>query len=244
MYGLTENLTLMVMPQYMKMDMLHASSHGGGHMHQHEVDGFGDTEVTGIYSFFEKTYGNITSTANVNLGVSLPTGKSDAKFINHHDKEFNLPYNMQFGSGTFDPIIGATYEVKSAEFSWGLQTLNYIRVGKNNEGYRQGNKYTANAWVAHDITNYAGAFFRLEGEALENVSGSDRKLPITTIVGADPDGQAGEGVMANVGVNFLTGEKFHNQKFTVEFGMPLYERFDGPQSETDYRLTAGWQLSF
>lgn len=244
MYGATENLTLMVMPQYMTMRMLHASSHGGGHMHTHEVEGFGDTEVTGLYSFYRSDNGSIKQKAHLNFGMSLPTGKSDVKFLDHHAHEYNLPYSMQLGSGTFDPILGATYTGKSPDWSWGAQTLNYIRTGINNEGYRQGNKYTATTWIARDVTEFASLSFRLEGEAWGNVSGQDRKLPLTSIAGANPDGQAGERVMAHIGANFLLGEQLLNQRLAVEFGIPLYERFDGPQPETDYRLTAGWQLAF
>lgn len=244
MYGLTDNLTLMVMPQYMKMDMFHASSHGGGHMHTHEVEGFGDTELTGLYSFYNSTKDHLHNQALLNIGFSLPTGKSDEKFIDHHGREYNLPYNMQFGSGTFDPILGATYTGRSTDWAWGAQTLNYIRMGKNNEGYRQGNKYTASTWIARNIADVACASFRLEGEAWENISGRDWRLPVNIIAGARPDGQAGERVTANIGVNLLGGEKLLNQRLALEFGVPVYERFDGPQPEMDYRLTAGWQMAF
>lgn len=244
MYGATDNLTLMAMPQYMQMDMTHASSHGGGHMHTHEVEGFGDTEVTGLYSIYNSDGENIKNKAHLNLGISLPTGKSDAKFLDHHNNEYNLPYNMQFGSGTFDPIFGATYTGKSPDWSWGAQTINYIRVGQNNEGYRQGNKYTGTAWIARNIADFTSLSFRMEGEAWENISGRDRKLPLTTIAGANPSGQGGERLMASIGLNFLAGQKLLNQRLAVEFGVPLYERFDGPLPETDYRLSAGWQLAF
>ena len=241
MYGLTDKLTLMVMPQYMKMGMIHASSHGGGHMHKHEIEGFGDTELSGIYSFYNTKVGNISHNASLNLGLSVPTGKTDVKFTNHHNRILNLPYNMQLGSGTFDPIIGVSYTGASNKWSWGAQTKNYIRIGKNNEGYRQGNKYTGNIWIENQITNIFSASFGLEGEAWENISGRDRTLSLTSIAGAEPDGQAGERLLANIGTNIKTGK---NHSLSIKFGIPLYERFDGPLPETDYRLTAGWQITF
>jgi hypothetical protein len=223
MYGATDNLTLMVMPQYMTMRMTHASDHGGGHIHTHDVDGAGDTEVTGLYSFYKAQHGQTKHKVHATFGVSLPTGTTDAKFLNHHGEEYNLPYNMQFGTGTFDPIIGVTYSGTSPQWSWGTQTINYIRMGKNNEGYRQGNKYTANAWVSRNVTEFSA---------------------LTTIAGADPKGQGGERIMASVGVNFTLGKKLANQTLGVEFGTPLYERFEGALPKTDYQVKAGWKVVF
>ncbi len=247
MYGITDNLTLMVMPQYMKMDMFHQSSHGGGHSHEHTTTGFGDTEVTGLYSIYNEQNGNIKHKAHMNIGVNLPTGAIDKTFIDHHANIRHLPYNMQFGSGTFDPIIGATYTGESTDWSWGAQTLNYIRAGKNNEGYRQGNKYIATTWLQRNITDFASVSLRLEGEVWENVSGSDASLPTTAIAGANPNEQAGERVMAHIGLNLLADKRqgvIAGHRLAVEFGVPLYERFSGPQPDTDYHMTIGWQMAF
>jgi hypothetical protein len=247
MYGVTDDLTLMVMPQFMQMGMTHKSTHGGGHSHTHEVEGFGDTEVIGLYRLFVSHEGGKHSGAHLNVGLSLPTGSIDKKFTNHHGVMYNMPYNMQFGSGTVDPILGATYTGAVDNWSWGAQTLNYLRFGKNDNGYRQGNKYTATAWVGRDLTKFASASFRLEGEAWKNVEGRDYTLPLTTIAGANPDEQAGERVMANIGVNLLAPSEcgiLAGHRFSVEFGVPLYERYSGPQTQSDYRLIVGWQKAF
>jgi len=245
MYGVTDDLTLMVMPQYMQMSMTHVAHNG--HTHSHDTEGFGDTEVTGLYSIWDQTAGNITQKAHLNMGISLPTGDSGTTYPNHHNVIFPLPYNMQFGTGTYDPILGATYTGKSANWSWGAQTLNYIRMGKNDEGYRQGNKYTGTGWVARNVTDFASLSFRLKGEAWENVSGQNQSLPPLTIAGAEPKGQAGERVMANIGVNLLTGGNIAplaGHRLSAEVGVPVYERFSGPQPKTNYQLTLGWQLAF
>lgn len=243
MYGVSDNLTLMVMPQYMQMDMTHKSNHGGGHSHTHMVEGVGDTEVSGLYSI----YNSNNNKAHLNIGLSLPTGSIDKTFSNHHNVVYNLPYNMQFGSGTFDPVLGATYTGKAKGWSWGAQTINYIRFGKNDNGYHQGNKYTATAWTARSLTDYASLSMRIEGEVLENVSGRDRTLPITTIVGADPDLQAREQIFANLGLNLMTGKNLGilaGHRFAAEVGLPVYRHYSGPQTEADYRFTLGWQKAF
>ncbi len=241
MYGITDDLTLMVMPQYMQMRMLHMSSHGGGHSHTHEVEGFGDTEVTGLYSLYRDT----NNRAHLNIGVNLPTGATDKTFTDHHGKMYHLPYNMQFGSGTFDPILGATWVGKSADWSWGAQTMNYIRVGNNNEGYRQGNRYSLTGWAARNLTKVASTSLRFEGEAWGNVNGRDATLPLNIMAGADPSKQSGQRVMAYIGLNLLAGEgTFSGNRLALEFGLPAYERTNGPQPDSDYRLTVGWQKAF
>jgi hypothetical protein len=247
MYGITDDFNVMVMPQYMQMDMTHKSLHGGGHTHEHTTYGWGDTEVTGLYRFFNAKNDGIENEAHLNFGLSVPTGSIDKTFTDHHGVTYNMPYNMQFGSGTYDPILGATYTGHTENWQWGAQTLNYLRMGKNDNGYRQGNKYTATSWASRNLTSFASMSFRLEGEAWENVEGRDYTLPLTTMAGANPDLQAGERVMASIGLNLLGGHEMGilaGHRLGIEFGMPIYERFSGPQSETDYRLTAGWQKAF
>ncbi|TAE33148.1 MAG: transporter [Alphaproteobacteria bacterium] len=244
MYGISDDLTLMVMPQYMVMDMTHQSSHGSGHIHDHTTQGLGDTQLTGLYSIYDQEQAGKEHKVHVNMGVSLPTGSIDKTFVNHHDRVYPLPYQMQFGSGTFDPIIGATYNGSSHDWSWGAQTLNTIRLGKNDNGYRLGNKYTATTWIARTITDFASLSFRIDGEAWDDVSGRNARLPLTTIAGANPTELAGERVMANIGLNLLGDERLSDQRLAAEFGLPIYQRYSGPQPNMDYRVSLAWQWAF
>jgi hypothetical protein len=247
MYGITDDLTLMIMPQYMSMDMTHQSSHGGGHIHKHRVEGFGDTDVMGLYSLYKKEDEANRQAVHLNLGLSLPTGSIDETFTDHHDKVYNLPYQMQFGSGTVDPIIGATYNGSMGDWSWGAQTLNTIRVGENSKGYRLGNEYTATGWIARNVTDFASLSLRLDGERWDDVSGRNTSLPLKAIAGANPSELDGERVMANVGLNLLAGENLGvlaGQRLAVEFGLPAYQRYSGVQPDMDYRLQLAWQWAF
>src|SRR5690606_30314685 len=139
-----------------------------------------------------------------------------------------LPYTMQFGSGTFDPIVGLTYAGHLGHWSWGGQTLNYIRLGTNDEGYRLGNKYTLSGWVAREVLPFASLSVGVEGEAWRNVHGRDQNLPLTAIAGSNPGEIAGERVLGLIGLNVMPGA-MHNSlsghRLSVEFGLPLYERY-------------------
>ncbi|MBU3656284.1 MAG: transporter [Alphaproteobacteria bacterium] len=247
MYGITDDLTLMIMPQYMVMDMTHQSSHGGGHIHQHTTQGLGDTEVIGLYSLYKKEDEANRQAVHLNLGLSLPTGSIDETFTDHHNKVYNLPYQMQFGSGTVDPIIGATYNGSAGQWAWGAQTLNTIRVGENSKGYRLGNDYSVTGWVARNVTDFASLSLRLDAERWDDVSGRNTSLPLKAIAGANPSELDGERVMANVGLNLLAGENLGvlaGQRLAVEFGLPAYQRYSGVQPDMDYRLQVAWQWAF
>ena len=245
MYGVTDDLTLMVMPQYMQMDMTHFTTHGGGHQHAHKTEGFGDTQVVALYSLVNQNHSNGSHKLHANLGVSVPTGAYNETFRDHHNTLYPMPYDMQFGTGTYDPIVGLTYTGTSGDWSWGAQTLNEIRVYENDDNWRAGNKYNLTFWGARNITDFASLSLRLDGEARDDVSGRHPNLPITAIGGANPDETGYRRVDANVGLNFLvpTGVLAGN-RLGVEFGMPVYVRTDGAQLKRDYRVTAGWQYAF
>ena len=47
------------------------------------------------------------------------------------------------------------------------------------------------------------------------------------------------------GLNFLVpGGPFAGHRFAVEFVRPMWQDVQGPQLETDWMITAGWQLAF
>jgi len=167
--------------------------------------------------------------------------------MNHHGMTFHLPYNMQFGSGTYDPLLGLTYTGYSEAWSWGAQGMATLHTGHNGSGWRQGDKYQITGWAARNLGNAASVSLRLAGESWGDVDGRDVMLPITTIAGADPTKQAGERVTAYFGVNLLAGEEngaLAGHRFSGEIGVPLYERFDGPAADTDWSVTLGWQYAF
>ncbi|MCC7260045.1 MAG: hypothetical protein IT567_03340 [Alphaproteobacteria bacterium] len=245
MAGLTDRLTLMVMAEYMEMGMTHRSLHGMGHLHTMTHSGWGDTKVTGVYQLAHKMEGSRMHVLNLNAGASLPTASTDEAFFNHHGERMHAPYNMQFGSGTVDPIIGLTYTGSQGDWGWGAQTLNTLRVGTNDEGYRQGNKYDANLWVSRRLSEMASVSLRLEGNHWGNVHGEDPQIPLGGIAGSDPDGTGGDRIRAHAGFTLAAGEgALKGQSLGVEAGLPLYERFDGPQLSEDYSLTAKWKISF
>ncbi len=244
MVGITDNLSLMVMGQYMEMEMTH-EAHGGHGIHSMTKKGWGDTEVTALYGLMHEMDEKSMHSLHLNAGLSLPTGDTDEAYLNHHNVLMHLPYSMQFGSGTYDPILGLTYTGESGGWGWGSQILGTFRFGENNEGYRLGNKYRLNLWGSRALDEVFSASARLEGITYGNVHGSDAMMPPTSMNGAQPDGQGGEQLNAYIGLSATPAlAALQGHKFAAEFGLPLYQHFDGPQLDNDYRFIASWKVGF
>lgn len=247
MFGATDKLTLMGMAPYVHKSMNHVNRMGV-HFNT-ETEGLGDVKLSGIYSLYESGINpdthRVTHTLLLNPGVSLPTGSINERGDTPAGANQKLPYAMQLGSGTFDPLLGLTYVNKHANWSWGAQANTVLRFGQNSEGYRLGNEYGVTTWVARDINQFASLSLRLDGKRWGNIHGRDRTLNPMMVPTARTDLRGGERVDALVGLNLYQPDgMLAGHRLALEFGLPVYQRLDGPQLETDYRLTLGWQLAF
>ena len=239
MYAPTDNLTLMLMLPYMTKSMDHRTRMGT--TFTTGSDGVGDISLTGIFR-----PGAPDSGLLVNLGVSVPSGSTSEK-DNTPLGEVRLPYPMQLGSGTVDLLPGVTYTTRTNGFSWGGEARAAIRTYKHN-GYRLGNSLKIGGWLSHRVYGPWSASVRLNGKAWGDIHGSDDKITQTTPMGvplvptADPNLRGGKRVDGLLGINFhaLDGA-LRNHKFGIEAGVPLYQHLDGPQLETDWMITAGWE---
>jgi nitrous oxide reductase accessory protein NosL len=146
MYGLTDRLTLMGMGTYQvnKMDMLMNMGMGMGMGNEPaapmRTNGFGDTELRGIYGINKYLVGS--------LGLSLPTGSINQN-VEMMDMEIRAPYDMQLGSGTFDLKPALTYNGLSedAKWNWGAQTMYTYHIGKNKDHYSLGDTLALTSWL-------------------------------------------------------------------------------------------------
>ncbi|MCB2081695.1 MAG: transporter [Rickettsiales bacterium] len=248
MYGATNNLTLMTMVPYIHKSMQSLTRMGV--RFRTASQGLGDIKLSGVYTLYpsgdhQGHHHHAPHQMLLQLGASLPTGsitKRDGTPVGPNQK---LPYPMQLGSGTIDPILGITYSGRQDDWSWGSQTNATLRFGKNNEGYRVGNQYQLTGWVARNLNNYTSLSFRLDGNAWGNVHGRDRELNPMMAPSTRTDLRGGERVDALVGINLYQPKgPWAQHRLAAEFGVPLYQRLNGPQLETDYRLMLGWQWSF
>jgi len=70
-------------------------------------------------------------------------------------------------------------------------------------------------------------------------------LIVAPVQTANPDFQGGETLEALFGVNLLGQTGYtRGHRLAFEFGFPLVRDLNGPQLETDYMFTLGWQKAF
>ncbi|MGI9287275.1 MAG: hypothetical protein ACR2P1_17965 [Pseudomonadales bacterium] len=246
MYAPSDRITLMTMFNYIEKEMEHVTFMGpmgttrlGGFTT--ETSGFGDTSLAALVKVFKGG----TSRWHVTAGISLPTGdieETDTILTPMNTRPSpRLPYPMQLGSGTYDVIAGLTYAQHSAAWGWGSQWRSVFRTGENDENYTLGDEHRLTGWLSYSMNPYISFSGRLEYFDRGNIDGID-PLIVAPVQTADPDRQGAKRVDASLGFNFLLpGEE---QRLALEINVPIRQDLDGPQLETDWHATVGWQFAF
>lgn len=223
MYAPTDWLTLMLMPQFMDMDMDMRRLDGapdlsvtdsilGNHLthhvqNGHETGGIGDL---GVYALF-KLFDNGTHHVHATAGLSAPTGDVDIQLRRNHgiDGGF-IHYGMQLGSGTWDFKPSLTYTGHIDDWSWGAQASGTVRMEEQNEsGYSLGDLFQTTAWGSYNLTNWLTASLRgvytLQGRINGQFPGSGGQF-------TDPDG------LFNGSQGPVTIYKFGPQDYPQNYG--------------------------
>jgi hypothetical protein len=199
MYAPTDWLTLMLMPQFVDMDMDMRKLDGapnlgaidsilGNHVthhvqNGHETGGIGDL---GMYALF-RLFDNGSHHVHATVGLSAPTGDVDIQLRRNHGVDGGfIHYGMQLGSGTWDFKPSLTYTGHTDNWSWGAQASGTVRMEEQNEsGYSLGDLFQATAWGSYNLTSWLTASLRgvytLQGSINGQFTGSGGQF-------TDPDG--------------------------------------------------------
>lgn len=246
MYAPSDQLTLMGMVNYVQLDMDHVTFMGpAGTVRLGEFttksSGFGDTTVAALIRLSEHKSHRWHAT----LGVSLPTGSTEetATILTPMNTQPTprLPYPMQLGSGTYDLIAGVTYGGSLERWGWGGQWQSTLRTGSNDHGYSLGDKHQLSGWLSYRLQPSVSLSARLSYSDRGNIDGIDALImaPVQT---ADPDRHAAERIDVGLGVNVLLPGQRH--RLAIEVNVPLAQHLEGPQLETDWQATMGWQFAY
>lgn len=241
MYAPSDSVTLMLMGQYIRKDMLHTTFVGGMGTNQlgqftTKTSGVGDTSVSALIRWRDDLH--------VTAGLSLPTGNIEetGQILTPMNARptVRLPYPMQLGSGSFDPIVGLTWQRQHGAFGFGAQWRSVLRVHDNDEEYRLGDEHRFSVWGSVSNGDALSLSLRLEQFNRGNIRERDTRImgPVQT---ADPDRQASSTLSARIGLNYLLPG--HKHRVAVEWGVPLQQHVDGPQLEVDSTVTIGWQYA-
>jgi len=245
MYGYSDNLTLMLMLNYIEKEMTHLTFQGGmgttvlGNFTTNPK-GIGDTKIGGLYKLMQSN----TSRLHATVGLSLPTGSIDETgevlAPNNMRPTLRLPYQMQLGSGTYDIEGGLTYTQFTDTGSFGGQWKSILRTGTNDENYTQGDIHELTAWYAYRFNSSFSGSLRLKYYNRGNVDGIDPVI-VAPVQTANPDFQAAKRWDIGLGVNTKTT---NGHRFAFEYLVPISQDLDGPQMEMQSGLTIGYQYAW
>ena len=99
--------------------------------------GIGDISLNSSYRFKLKGKHHFMPS----LGISFPVGSIDEKGDTPSPGLRNqLPYTMQIGSGTFDPLLGIDYTGSTGRITWGGGLHGKIHLGRNYQDYSLGDR--------------------------------------------------------------------------------------------------------
>ncbi|MEM9532197.1 MAG: transporter [Pseudomonadota bacterium] len=248
MYAPTDRVTLMLMAQYVEKEMDHITFAGPAGTTQRgnfttRASGLGDTRLSALIGLSESE----RQTTHLTVGISLPTGATDESdqvlAPTGMTPRLRLPYPMQLGSGSYDPILGLTHTQFRESYSFGAQWTSVFRVEDNDEDYRFGDEHQFTGWVARPLTGGLSVSARLSYLLRGDVDGRDRNIqaPVQT---ADPDRQAARTWNLGVGVNWAGQGDLKGHRVGLELQAPLDQDLDGPQLETEWTATLGYQYAF
>ncbi|MCO6428390.1 DUF3570 domain-containing protein [Nitrosomonas communis] len=253
MYAPTRWLNLMIMPQFMDMDMNLRELAGrpprdpGVHEHTgtggHTTGGVGDTILSSLIKLYEIPGHRL----HVGLGISAPTGKVDLKMRRMFQVDGGLfHFDMQLGSGTWDFLPNLTYSGTSNRWYWGGQLYGVKRMESSNEsGYRLGDIFQASAWGGYHLSNWLAASVRGVYTYRDRIHGDFNKFNARIGPMDFPANHGGQYWDIGIGVNAsVPSGKFAGNHFAFEWVQPLRDDVNGFQLEREGALSATWHYSF
>jgi hypothetical protein len=253
-YSFSDDFALMAMTNYTINEMQMEIFAGvGGNNFTMTSSGIGDITLLGKYRLYANDNLVPTKQAAVLFGLSLPTGDIHKKFTNNTVTNQNgtiLPFKMQMGSGTVDPIIGLTYQGSRDPFWWGLNTQLEAHVYDNEQGYHRGQEFrydfyamkqVHDNWVVQAQLNgwYEGHFSREPYEGRINGEGHAGFNPQNNFLSPlfDPHNYGGHKVAISLGVQFQP-IPLHVMELTAT--LPIHQDLNGPQLRDNWMM----QLSY
>ena len=248
-YSFSDDFAVMGMTSYIENTMRMNLSNGNDFTMT--SGGVGDVTLLAKYRAYADDNLVPTNQVSVLFGLSLPSGSINKKFSNHTNDTFNgslLPFKMQLGSGTVDPIIGLTYQGSRDPFWWGFNTQLEGHIYDNEQGYRRAQelrydfyamKQVHDKVVVHAQLNgwYEGKFSDEAYDVRVLGAGHNALSTANNLISPlfDPDNYGGHKLHFGLGVQFQP-LPLHVMELTAS--VPIHQDLNGPQ------LQDNWMVQF
>lgn len=229
-YGWSERFSTILTIPFISKELDLTSS---GNRISRKDSGIGDVEVLGKYRFYTRDYPAATSRFSLLAGTDLPTGQSgDA------DSRGKLPRDLQLGSGSADPLIGAAYTWQSLDNEWDASMTYQFKT-------------TANKFEFGDVLNYTVAY----QQRIWPVQLPERGLYTQWNIVLEANGQWAQKVkdhgnrVDNTGGHLLfisPGLQVATERFVIETSiqLPALQNLNGNQLEPDFTLVGSIRVTF
>ncbi len=247
MYAPTDWLNLMVMPQFVDMNMdvrlLEGAEPDVHGTHSHATGGVGDVQTFALVRLFQSESHRV----HLALGINAPIGDVDLQFRRTHQTDRGFThYGMQLGSGTWDLLPSVTYNGVLGRFSWGGQLSGVARLeSEGASGYALGDVFQSTLWGAFDLTGWLSGSLRAVYTWQGRVSGRYDGLHAESGPMDFPTNYGGNyfdlgfGVGLRVPSGVLAGNRLR-----VEWLQPVVDAVYGYQLERRGTLFAVWSMEF
>lgn len=256
MYAPTDWLTLMLMPQFVDMNMSTRVLDGVPQasfdqqaliehhtLHEHTTGGIGDTGIYALVKMFDMSGHHVHGT----LGISAPTGDVDIKFRDTHRLDAGFQhYGMQLGSGTWDFKPSITYTGKMDKYSWGAQLGGTVRLEEHNpSGFAFGDVFQSTAWGSYSLLNWLSTSVRgmytVQGTVKGGYNGTFNKLGPMDY----PSSYGGRYWDVGFGINaFVPTGDLQGNNLSFEWLQPVSDDVNGYQLPREGALSATWSYAF
>lgn len=243
-YDVTDALRVRAQLPMVKQSTDHISIIPGYDAFNISSDGVGDLAVV-VDRTVKQT---LNSVWKVGLGLSVPTGSIDEEGDTPRAPgNQQLPYTMQLGSGTWDFPLFLGFRKYEARWDWGLDGSFVLRTGKNDRGYRLGNKASLGGWMMWNGWSALKPGIRLDYGWSDAIDGEDASLrvpvpgfpypaPVT-----NPSAFGGEQLDVTAFMRIPFADQWYAE---VSYARPLFLDLNGPQSSEKYHFSFEVGTSF
>lgn len=250
MYGLTDDITLLVMPMWSSFRMDHLRNDPfppnaalNGLPFTTETNGFDDLVLGALWRVHKTDCEDLI----LNLSLSVPTGDIDeTTTAANPPNPQEFPYPMRHGSGTVDLRPAITYKKYLCCSSYGAQASAILPLGRNWDDYSEGAEYRASGWYSQLVNDNFALSFRVENVWRENFDGIDSDfvgvVPFPPAVISTNRGDMRGGYWLNLGYGAALLHNGH--LLNLEVVRPVYQDVEGVQLEQDWTLFASWSKGF
>ena len=198
------------------------------HHRDENLVGLGDPWLSGVWAT-----GRTRWSVAVRAGVSLPVGGVEPDPFALGDMGLAHEH-FQFGTGTFDPLLGVDVARRFTGFQLGAFALTKQALYANREGYHAGDRYMAGVHGESALGTRAWSFRlggELQGETAERWHGVVRE---------------DEGNLGRVDVMIAAGARWRQEDWSLEatLRVPVYEHVIGGQIDVPAIVELGATWSF